>query len=186
MNRYFPQYRWLPFRRWLMPSTTDKLSDLFHSAFSLVIEPYEAAAPKMVTSYPGPNATAILKNMSNISASTQERDVIDLKKSFGNYFTDVDGNIVLDMHMDYGSNSFGYNHRSLIMDSKLDKYERYVVQRPALGYAPPEEYPSWLINNLTKVAPENLTDVVLSCGCGSSANENAIKTAFLHHYYQLK
>jgi 4-aminobutyrate aminotransferase/(S)-3-amino-2-methylpropionate transaminase len=153
---------------------------------SLTLETYEAAGPRMITANPGPKAQAILSNMSMISANTSHRDVIDLKKSFGNYFTDVDGNVVMDMHMDNGSNSFGYNHRSLIMDSKMDKYERYSIQRPALGFAPPEEYPSWLLNNLSKIAPINVPDAVLTCGCGSSANENAIKLAILHHYFRLK
>ena len=186
MSRHFPVYRFLQLRRWLHPSQTDKLSDLFHKTAGMFIEPYEALTPKVVTDQPGPQAKAILNKMSLVSGNTTERDVLDLNKSFGNYFTDVDGNVVMDMYMDNGSNSFGYNHRSLIMDSKLDKFERYLVQRPSLGFAPPVEYPSWLLNNLSKIAPINVPDVVLSCGCGSSSNENAIKIAFLQHYYQLK
>lgn len=186
MNKYFPVYRWLPLRRWLHPSQTDKLSNLFHQASSLIIEPYEALEPKMLTKNPGPKAEVLLSKMASMSGNTSTRDVIDLNKSFGNYFTDVDGNVVMDMHMDNGSNSFGYNHRSLIMDTKMDKFERYLIQRPSLGFAPPEEYPSWLLNNLSKIAPMNVPDVAFSCGCGSSANETAIKMAFLHHYYQLK
>jgi 4-aminobutyrate aminotransferase-like enzyme len=186
MKSHFPHYRFLPLRRWLYPEQTDRLSDLFHKASGLFIEPYEALCPKIVTANPGPKAQAILSNMSMVSANASHREVIDLKESFGNFFTDVDGNVVMDMHMDNGCNSFGYNHRSLIMDSKMDKFERYVIQRPALGFAPPEEYPSWLLNNLSRIAPANVPDVVLTCGCGSSANEAAIKVAFLHHYYMLK
>jgi len=186
MAKYFPHYRFLPLRRWLMPEQTDKLSDLFHKTAGIVIEPYEAVAPKMITSNPGPKAQAILSSMSDVSANSTYRDVIDLNKSFGNYFQDVDGNTVMDMHMDNGSNSFGYNHRSLIMDTKMDKYERYSIQRPSLAFAPPQEYPSWILNNLSKIAPADVPDVSFSCGCGSSANENAIKVAFLHRYYQIK
>jgi 4-aminobutyrate aminotransferase-like enzyme len=185
-NKHFPLYRFLPLRRWFYPEQTQKLSDLFHKKSSDFIETYEAVCPSQVTANPGPKAQAILNNMSMVSATTNPREVIDLAKSFGNYFTDVDGNVVMDMHMDNGSNSFGYNHRSLIMDTKMDKFERYLVQRPSLGFAPPEEYPSWLLNNLSRIAPANVPDVVLTCGCASSANETAIKVAFLYHHYLLK
>ena len=35
---------------------------------------------------------------------------IDLKRSKGNYFRDVDGNVVLDLHCNYGGLPLGYNH----------------------------------------------------------------------------
>jgi 4-aminobutyrate aminotransferase/(S)-3-amino-2-methylpropionate transaminase len=72
------------------------------------------------------------------------------------------------------------------MDSKLDKFERYTIHRPALGVAAPIEYPNWVLTSFNKLAPTDVQDVVLTCGCRSSANENAIKLAFLHHYYKLK
>jgi len=109
-----------------------------------------------------------------------------LEKSFGNYFTDIDGNVVLDMYMDKGANAFGYNHRTLLMDTKLDKFERFLVHRPSLAFTPPIEYPSWLLGKISKLGPNNLNDVYLTCGCGSSANENAIKLAFSNHFYNMK
>jgi 4-aminobutyrate aminotransferase-like enzyme len=35
---------------------------------------------------------------------------IDLKRSKGNYFRDVDGNVILDLHCNYGGLPLGYNH----------------------------------------------------------------------------
>jgi 4-aminobutyrate aminotransferase / (S)-3-amino-2-methylpropionate transaminase len=40
----------------------------------------------------------------------QVQRFIDFKKSKGNYFVDVDGNVVLDLHCNYGSLPLGYNH----------------------------------------------------------------------------
>ena len=57
------------------------------------------------------------------------------------------------MYMDKGRNAFGYNHRTLLMDTKLDKFEEYLVHRPSLAFTPPKEYPSWLIHKVMKIAP---------------------------------
>jgi len=48
------------------------------------------------------------------------------------------------------------------------------------------EYPKWLLDKITKLGPRSLNDVYLTCGCGSSANENALKFAFLHSFYQTR
>ena len=40
----------------------------------------------------------------------QMQRFIDLKRSKGNYFRDVDGNVVLDLHCNYGGLPLGYNH----------------------------------------------------------------------------
>ena len=72
------------------------------------------------------------------------------------------------------------------MDTKLDKFEEYLVHRPSLAFTPPKEYPSWLIHKVMKIAPIGLNDVYLTCGCGSSANENALKFGFLSKFYHLK
>ena len=88
--------------------------------------------------------------------------------------------------MDKGNNVFGYNHRALLLDTKLDKFERFLVHRPSLAFTPPVEYPQWLLGKISKLGPSNLNDVYLTCGCGSSANENALKFAFLKYFYDLK
>jgi 4-aminobutyrate aminotransferase/(S)-3-amino-2-methylpropionate transaminase len=114
------------------------------------------------------------------------REVIDLEKSFGNYFTDLDGNVILDMHMDNGRNVLGYNSRRWVKETMLSKYDEYLVQRPAMGTMPPMEYPSLLHKLIHKISPRNIPEVYLSCGCGSSANANAVKFASLKKYFEMK
>jgi 4-aminobutyrate aminotransferase/(S)-3-amino-2-methylpropionate transaminase len=91
----------------------------------------------MKTSYPGPKAieksNKLSQHMAGISNATE---VIDYDKSFGNYFTDVDGNVILDMYMDNGRNVLGYNSRKFLRESNLQKYSKFMIQRPGMGVLP--------------------------------------------------
>lgn len=52
------------------------------------------------------------------------------------------------------------------------------MNRPALGSFPPVQWAEWLNTGLMKVAPTGL-DNLMTTLCGSSANENAFKAAFM-------
>lgn len=185
--RNFPQYKLLNFRKFLSPKQTDKLSDSFHSFFNKFVEPYEALQPEAHTSFPGPKTIEYNAKLGKIIANNQNlREVINLEKSFGNYFQDVDGNVVLDMHMDNGKNIFGYNYRKWVQHAKMGKYDQYLTQKPSLGYTPPAEYPKMLLELMNKVGPKNLHEVLLTNGSGSAANDAAIKIAILNKLYELK
>jgi len=54
------------------------------------------------------------------------------------------------------------------------------VSRPALGGYPRTDFVQILKNSLGQVAPKGLRHVQAML-CGTSANENAIKTAFIHY-----
>ena len=143
MKNVWPVKKHLYFRKLLNPSQTTKLSDFVHNFYNSFIEPYEAQGPKMITrDYPGPKAIEFQQHMSHSIANVSRRDVIDIEKSFGNFFTDIDGNVILDMHMDHGRNAFGYNHRNLIRDANFEEFERFTAQRPALGLFNPLNMPS--------------------------------------------
>ena len=49
---------------------------------------------------------------------------------------------------------------------------------------PPIEWPNLINFIMSKMAPENLDFFHAYCGCGTGANENAIKAAFLKKYYK--
>jgi 4-aminobutyrate aminotransferase/(S)-3-amino-2-methylpropionate transaminase len=184
---HWPTYKFMNFRKAFSPQTTTKMSDTFHNIMSKFIEPYEAAGPVISSTFPGPKALSYNERISHTLINSENvREVIDLEKSFGNYFQDIDGNVVLDMHMDYGRNILGYNSRRWVKETKFQKYDKFLVQRPAMGVMPPAEYPKLLSKLLLTVAPPELTDVYLSCGCGSSANVNAFKLAFLKKFFELK
>src|SRR4051812_19701003 len=95
-------------RKFLSPKQTEALSNTFHHFFSKYVEPFEASSPQIVTNYPGPKTIELTSKMNQIIGKIQlnykgnnqfSREMIDYEKSFGNYFTDVDGNVVLDMYM---------------------------------------------------------------------------------------
>ncbi len=185
--RHYPQYKLLNFRKFLSPKQTDNLSDKFHNFYSKFIEPYEVTEPKMVTFFPGAKNIEYNTKLGRIIANNQNnRDIINLEKSFGNYFNDIDNNIVLDMHMDNGKNMFGYNYRKWVQHAKFGKYDQYLYQKPSLANTPPAEYPKMLMDLLNRVGPKNLHEVLLTNGSSSAANEAAIKIAMINKLYEIK
>lgn len=185
--RNFPEYKLLNFQKFLNPKQTAKLSDGYHSFFNKFIEPYEVLKPTCKTEFPGPNTIATNKKIGKLLGNNGNiREVLNLEKSFGNYFQDVDGNVVLDMHQDNGNNLFGYNYRKWVQQANMGKYDRYLFQKPSLGLTPPIEYPKMLSELLNKIAPKNLNEVILTNGSGSTANDSAIKLAMINKLYQIK
>lgn len=185
--RKWPHYKFMAFRKALSPKITDKLSDAYHGFMSRTIEPYESSAPHVITKFPGPKTLEINYQMSKtIGNSNELREVLNMNESFGNYFKDVDGNVVLDMHMDNGKNILGYNSRRWVKETKLQKYDKYLFQRPSIGVLPPEEYPKLVQEVMGNIAPRGVPEVYMSCGCASAANENAFKLAFMKKFFDLK
>jgi 4-aminobutyrate aminotransferase/(S)-3-amino-2-methylpropionate transaminase len=187
MKKYFPNYPLLSLRKSLNEKQSSKLSDAFHQFFNKFIEPYEAISPNIVSDFPGIKAKDYNSHLKSVVQNGNiEREVINLNKSFGNYFVDIDGNTVLDMHMDNGRNILGYNHRRIIKDANLERYQNEVVQRQALGILPPIEYIDWTNDIMKVIGHGELNQIGFSCGCGAPSNENAIKLAFLKKLYELK
>lgn len=185
--RHYPNYKLLNLRKFLSPKQTDKISDSFHNFFNKFVEPYEASEPTIKTSFPGPKTVLANQKIGKfIANNSTTREVINLDKSFGNYFNDIDDNTVLDMHMDNGRNALGYNYRKWVQHAKFGKYDKYLFQKPSLGLSPPVEYPKMLLELLNRIGPVNLHEVLLSNGSNTSANDSAIKIALLNKLYHLK
>jgi 4-aminobutyrate aminotransferase/(S)-3-amino-2-methylpropionate transaminase len=185
---HWPNYKLMWLRKALSPKQTSKISDAYHNLMSRFIERYEAPGPKIYSPFRNLKLENFNKKQSslNIVNFNQDREAINLSESFGNYFSDLDGNIILDMFMDNGRNAFGYNSRRWIKETNFQKYEKFLYQRPAMGVLPPQEYPKLLHELIDKIGPEGVHEVYLSCGCGSSANVNALKFAFLKKFFELK
>lgn len=129
---------------------------------------------------PGPESIKLIKDLSSMVDAQSVSFFVDFEKSQGNYVVDADGNTLLDVFCHIASLPIGYNHpdyeKALDSDKTLKKH---LLQRSALGALPPTDFPKQLRDTILSVAPKGLSQVQMSCGCGSSANENAYKMAFM-------
>ncbi|CAJ0582839.1 unnamed protein product, partial [Mesorhabditis spiculigera] len=143
----------------------------------------EPSKPSMNTPVPGPAAKEYKAKMDKLHQTASLRTFVDFHKSFGNYMVDVDGNKMLDVYTQISSLPLGYNHPDLVKAAKTDKFVTSLVSRPALGSFPRTDYPDGLQHALTDIAPKGLK-LVQTMLCGTSANENAIKQAFIWYMAQ--
>ncbi|CAJ0580431.1 unnamed protein product, partial [Mesorhabditis spiculigera] len=152
-----------------------------HATASIATE--EPAGPKMLTTCPGPKTNAQKKLMEKHSSIVSIRCFVDFEKSFGNYLVDADGNTMLDIFTMISSLPLGYNHPALVAATQRPDFITAAVSRPALGSYPRIDWHRHLDGALTSIAPKGLT-ANQTMLCGSSSNENAIKTAFIWYQTQ--
>lgn len=103
---------------------------------------------------------------------------VDYEKSLGNYIVDCDGNVLLDVYGQIASMPLGYNHPHLHEVLKKKSSISTLVNRPALGVFPGDDWPEKLNSVLIKNAPPKLK-MVTTMMCGSCSNENAYKMMFM-------
>uniref|UniRef100_A0A0N4Z3W0 (S)-3-amino-2-methylpropionate transaminase n=1 Tax=Parastrongyloides trichosuri TaxID=131310 RepID=A0A0N4Z3W0_PARTI len=143
----------------------------------------EPSKPEMKTKFPGPKTATMKNEMSKVHQNASTRAFFDYEKSFGNYVVDADGNKMLDVYMQISSLPLGYNHPELIALAKDPRIITSLVSRPALGSFPRTDFADMVKNSLISVAPKGLSEVQTML-CGTSANENALKTAFIYYSAQ--
>ena len=122
---------------------------------------------------------------------------MDFAASRGNYVVDADGNTLLDMYSHIASLPIGYNnpHMLQVFQARHTRPAQsrhacadvarqnpanlpLLAHRPALGNAPPVGWPQRVRETLMSIAPPGLHHVAPMM-CGSCANENAYKAAFI-------
>ncbi|KAJ1351056.1 Glutamyl-tRNA(Gln) amidotransferase subunit A (Glu-ADT subunit A) [Parelaphostrongylus tenuis] len=138
----------------------------------------EPAGPSVKSKIPGPTSMALKQKMDPLHQTTSVRLYVDYEKSFGNYMVDADGNTFLDIYTQISSLPLGYNHPDLVNAARNPEFITSLVSRPALGSFPRQDFPEGLAKALTSIAPKGLK-AVQTMLCGTSANENAIKQAFI-------
>lgn len=106
---------------------------------------------------------------------------MDPDKSIGNYIVDADDNYLLDTFGQISSLALGYNHQAFKKAIEAGTFNNALYMRMAMATNPPKDTPDLIKKTLLSVAPPGLTDALPTCGCGTSAVENAIKLANLWH-----
>lgn len=134
----------------------------------------------MHTAIPGPESLKELRNHEHAWGGTGSAAdfVTDIENSAGCYISDVDGNMLLDCFGHIGSLPLGYNHVDLMELLDTPEMRSAQIHRSALGMFPPKDWGKLISKSLGAVAPAGLTKVQ-TMACGSAANENAFKVAFI-------
>lgn len=110
--------------------------------------------------------------------------IYDYNESSGNFIVNADKNVLLDVFCNIAAVPIGYNNPKLIERFNTKNYLPLLLHRNALGVMPPIEWNELINNIMNKMAPIGLDYIHAGCGCGTGANENAIKAAFLYKYYK--
>ncbi|KAK3357120.1 aminotransferase class-III-domain-containing protein [Lasiosphaeria hispida] len=139
---------------------------------------FEPEGPTVKTDIPGPRAKAAIAELDQVFDTRSLNMLVDYQKSSGNYIADPDGNVLLDVYAQIASIPIGYNNPTLLKAARSDDMINGLINRPALGNFPPEDWASVLKTGILKVAPKGL-DQVFTAMAGSDANETAYKAAFM-------
>ena len=93
---------------------------------------------------------------------------INSKRSKGSYFTDTDGNVVLDLDC---SSALGYNHDVMINARDSDHYDRFLSGKVNASNVAPADYADILRENVMPIAPNGMAQVHIADGTVTNANE---------------
>jgi 4-aminobutyrate aminotransferase/(S)-3-amino-2-methylpropionate transaminase len=136
--------------------------------------------PVVKTAIPGPRSKALLEEMGKSLSTSQVAFFTDYEQSCGNYMVDADGNVLLDLLTQIGSLPLGYNHPAVMAAVSSSSALTPLVTRPSLAMFPPSSWPELVRSTLLPLAPRGLSEVTLMM-CGTCANENAFKAAFINY-----
>lgn len=142
--------------------------------------PDEPAAPHLVSdNIPGPISVKLNDELGRVFDNRATYFVTDFSNSKGNYISDADGNMMLDVYGQISSIALGYNNPALIRAAKLDEMVNSLVNRPALACFPSRDYGQVLEDGILAAAPRGMNKVWTALS-GSEANETAYKAAFMY------
>ncbi|KAF2858500.1 4-aminobutyrate aminotransferase [Piedraia hortae CBS 480.64] len=149
-----------------------------HEAVEQPFFPNEPAEPMIHTAIPGPKAKKAIAELTEVFDTRSLNMMADYTKSFGNYITDPDGNVLLDVYAQIASIPVGYNNPNLLAAASSHEMASAIINRPALGNFPGHEWANVLKTGLLTKAPPGLNQVFTALA-GSDANELAYKAAFI-------
>ncbi|KDN50858.1 GATA_USTMA 4-AMINOBUTYRATE aminotransferase (GABA-AT) [Tilletiaria anomala UBC 951] len=168
--------------RLLLAATATKRASAFGARRSLATAAgfaNEPTSPSIVTdSVPGPISKQLSAEIGKWQEDRAHWFAVDYEKSAGNWIADADGNVLLDVFAQIASIAVGYNHPEILKLARSDEFITAAINRPALGNFPPAKWTSWVESGLGSVRPQGLHNIFTAM-CGSCANENAFKAAFM-------
>jgi 4-aminobutyrate aminotransferase/(S)-3-amino-2-methylpropionate transaminase len=138
----------------------------------------EPSGPVVKTQIPGPKTQEAIDELNEVFDTRSINMLADYTKSKGNYISDPDGNVLLDVYAQIASIPVGYNNPHLIETAQSPEMIDSLINRPALGNFPSSNWAHVLKTGLLTVAPKGL-DQVFTAMAGSDANETAYKAAFM-------
>ncbi|OJD14244.1 4-aminobutyrate aminotransferase [Emergomyces pasteurianus Ep9510] len=142
--------------------------------------PNEPARPIVKTSIPGVKNQQAAAELEEVFDTRSMNMLANYDASTGNYISDLDGNVLLDVYAQIASIPVGYNNPTLIDAAKSPQMVSALVNRPAIGNFPSHDWASVLKSGILKAAPKGLNQVFTAMA-GSDANETAYKAAFMYH-----
>lgn len=140
----------------------------------------EPRGPILRTSIPGPESQKLTQELDEIQNAGSVQFFVDYAKSQGNYITDVDGNVLLDLFTQIASIPIGYNHPNLLQVLSQPENLSTFINRPALAVFPPKDWVRHLKNALLSVAPPGMHQVQ-TMACGACSIEHGQKAMFITH-----
>ena len=79
----------------------------------------------------------------------------------------------------------GYNHPALLAAARGDEMMESLVNRPALGVFPGDNWGDRLRDVLMRIAPAG-TENIITMMCGTCSNENAMKLMFMKYAEKMR
>lgn len=153
-----------------------KLKKRISPAITISKEPERS---KMVTDYPGPRMQSLQNDLELLSQDYLNNvTFINYEKSYGNYFVDCDNNTYLDFFTNISSLPLGYNHPALTKIND-DNYTSSFINKIDNNHYYSSDLKDTYESILETIRPKQLSKVIFTCGCGSSANELAFKISML-------
>ncbi|KAM0421418.1 hypothetical protein ACHAPT_010772 [Fusarium lateritium] len=138
----------------------------------------EPQGPSVATEIPGPKSKEDVRRLDKVFDARAAIFSADYRKSYGNYIVDADDNVLLDVYAQIASIPVGYNNPSLLQAATSPAMASALVNRPALGNFPQNDWATILETGLLRVAPKGM-DQVYTALSGADANELAYKAAFI-------
>ncbi|KAF7930924.1 hypothetical protein BELL_0637g00030 [Botrytis elliptica] len=143
----------------------------------------EPERPHVKTAIPGPESQKAIAELDKVFDTRSLNMLANYQKSLGNYISDPDGNVLLDVYAQIASIPVGYSNPHLLEAAQSEQMASAIINRPALGNFPSHDWADIIKTGILKVAPKGL-DQVFTAMAGSDANETAYKAAFMYRRQQ--